>query len=81
MGSDLLTAYRIIKQQKAREKDLKRFMGKNPDYLLIKALVAEARTDVVATIVFPNGTKLDIKRADAMDRMQAIMSTEQAGSY
>jgi hypothetical protein len=79
--SDLLLAYRAIKQQKARDKSLKRFISKDPDYLVIRSLIEQARMDVVATITWPNGVKLDLTRRDAMDRMQAMMSQEQAGSY
>jgi len=79
--SDFLLAYKAIKQQKARDKALKRFVSKDPDYLVIRSLIEMARVDVVATITWPNGVKLDLTRRDAMDRMQAIMSQEQAGSY
>jgi hypothetical protein len=74
-------AYRAIKQQKARDKALKRFIAKDPDYLVIRSLIEQARQDVVATITWPNGVKLDLSRRDAMDRLQAVMSQEQAGSY
>lgn len=79
--SDILMAYRAIKAHKAREKALKRFIGKDPDYLVIRYLIEQARTDIVATITFPNGTKLDLKKADAMDKLQDVLSQEQRGSY
>lgn len=81
--SDILLAYRAIKAQKAREKALKRFIGKDPDYLIIKYLFDQARTDIVATITFPNGTKLDFKKTDAMDRLnqQLSLDPDRAGAF
>jgi hypothetical protein len=80
--TDLLLAYRAIKEQKARTKAYKKFIGKEPDYAIIQALINEARTDVVATLTFPNGTKLDLKKADAFDRIQReVLDPERRGAY
>jgi hypothetical protein len=80
--SDILLAYRAIKAQKAREKALKQFIGKEPDYLVIKSLFDQARVDIIATITFPNGMKLDFKKADAFDKLQQqMMDPDRAGSY
>jgi hypothetical protein len=81
MIADLILAYRAIKTQKQKDASLKRFVGKNPDYAVIKALILEARIDVVATITFPNGTKLDLKKADPTDKLLALMDPERAGAY
>jgi hypothetical protein len=79
--SDLILAYRAIKEQKARDKAYKNLVGKDPDYGIIRALINEARTDVVATVTFPNGTKLDLKKADAFDRYQKMqLDPERAGA-
>ncbi len=81
MIADLILAYRAIKQQKVKEANLKRFIGKDPDYQVIKTLIDQARTDVVATIEFPNHTKLSLKKADAMDKLQDAMNPELRGAF
>lgn len=82
IGQDFLGAYRAIKLQRAREKAYRRFIGKEPDYAIIQALINEARTDVVAILRFPNGTSLELKKADEFDRFkQVILDPERAAAY
>jgi hypothetical protein len=82
IGQDFILAYKAIKAQRAREKALRRFMGKEPDYGVIQALINEARVDVVAILRFPNGTSLELKRADDFDRFkQPILDPERAQAY
>jgi hypothetical protein len=79
---ELRAAYRAIKQQEAQQRAYKRFIGKDPDYGIIQALINEARVDVVATLSFPNGTKLDLKKADAFDRYQTpVLDPEREKAY
>lgn len=81
MIGDLVLAIRQIKAQKARERSYKRLIGSEPDYTLIREIVNSARYEVVATITFKDGTKLDVRRTDATDRLQALMSPEKADSW
>ena len=81
MIGDLILALRQIKAQKAHEKAYKRLIGSEPDYTLIREIVDHARYEVVATITFKDGTKLDVRRADATDRLKDFMSREQADSW
>jgi hypothetical protein len=86
IGADFLSAYKIIKAQKAQARALKRFVGKDPDYLVIessiKAIAMSTNTDILATWTFPNGSKLDIKKADAFDRIKASgIDPDRAQSY
>ena len=79
--SDLILAYRAIKAQRAQQRAYRRLIGKDPDYAIIQALINEARTDVVAILRFPNGTSLELKKADAFDRFQKpILDAERAGA-
>jgi hypothetical protein len=82
IGGDFLLAYKAIKAQRAREKALRRLIGKDPDYGVIQALINEARTDVVAILRFPNGTALELKRADDFDRFKMpVLDPERAKAY
>ena len=86
MLGDFFLAYREIKAAKARERDLKRFIGKDPDYLTIessiKAIALSTRTDIFAVWTFPDGTKLELKKADAFDRIKAtVLDPERAGAF
>ena len=82
IGQDFIGAYRAIKAQRAREKAYRRFIGKEPDYAIIQALINEARTDVVAILRFPNGTSLELKKADDFDRFKRIpIDSERAAAY
>lgn len=81
MIGDLILAFRQIKVQKSREKAYKRLLGSEPDYTLIREIVNSARYEVVATITFKDGTKLDVRRTDATDRLKDLMSPEQAASW
>jgi len=86
MLGDFWLAYREIKAAKARERDLKRFVGKNPDYTTIeasiKAISLATRTDILAVWTFPDGTKLELKKADAFDRIKsAVLDPERAAAY
>jgi hypothetical protein len=85
MGDPLL-AYRAIKAEKARQKALQRFVGKNPDYTTIeasiKAISLATRTDVLAVWTFPDGTKLELKKADAFDRFNGkTLDPDRASAY
>jgi hypothetical protein len=81
MVGDLILAYRAIKAERAKQVRYRRLLSKEPDYLLIKELIDSARTDVVAQITFKDGTKLDLRRADATDRITQMMSADKAGSW
>ena len=81
MIGDLVLAYRAIKAERAKQARYRRFIGKEPDYLLIKELIDSARYDVVATVTFVDGTKIDLRRADATDRLTQLMSADKAGSW
>lgn len=82
MIRELRIAYKAIKEQEARQRAYKRFIGKDPDYGIIQALINEARVEIVATLTFPNGTKLDLKKVDDFDRYQkAVLEPERASAY
>lgn len=81
MVADLILAYRAIKAERAKQARYKRMLGREPDYTLIKELIDSARYDVVATVTFKDGTKLDLRRADATDRLTQLMSADKAGSW
>lgn len=82
MISELRAAYKAIKLQQANEKAYKRFIGKDPDYGIISALINASRVDVVAIITFPNGTKLELKKADAFDRLSKVaLDPERAAAF
>jgi hypothetical protein len=79
---ELRTAYKAIKAEQKQEKAYKRFIGKDPDYGIIQALINTARVDVVAIITFPNGTKIELKKADAFDRLQkVVLDPERAAAF
>lgn len=78
--SDYILAYRAVKDQRAKEAAYKKLVGTDPDYTIIKDLIDHARTDVVATVTFPNGTKLDFHKRDAFDKLQA-MDPDRAGAF
>lgn len=83
---DFFLAYREIKTARIRERDLKRFTGKNPDYLTIEASIKNislaTRTDIIAVWTFPDGTKLELKKADAFDRIKStVLDPERASAY
>jgi hypothetical protein len=80
--TELRAAYKAIKAAQANEKAYKRFIGKDPDYGIIQALINTARVDVVAIITFPNGTKLELKKADAFDRtLKEVLDPERAAAF
>jgi len=81
MVGDLILAYRAVKAERAKQARYKRLIGSEPDYSLIKELIDSARYEVVATVTFKDGTKLDIRRADATDRLTQLMSADKAGSW
>jgi hypothetical protein len=82
MFGDFFLAYRAIKEQRAKEQAIKRLISKDPDYGIIQTLINQARVDVVATLTFPNGTKLDLRKADAFDKIrEKILDPERAGAY
>lgn len=81
MVGDFILAYRAVKAERAKEERYKRMLGREPDYSLIKELIDSARYEVVATVTFKDGTKLDIRRADATDRLTQLMSSDKAGSW
>ena len=81
MIGDLVLAYRAIKAERAKQARYKRMVGRAPDYTLIKELIDSARYDVVATVTFVDGTKIDLRRADATDRLTQLMSADKAGSW
>jgi hypothetical protein len=81
MVGDLILAYRAVKAEKVRRARYRRLLGQTPDYSLIKELIDSARYDVVAQITFKDGTKLDLRRADATDRLTQMMSADKAGSW
>ena len=81
MIADLILAYRTIKIQKAQEDSLKRAIGSNPDYTLIKHLIEKAQTDIVAEIEFKDGTKLRMRRKDAYDKLKDQMDPDLAGAF
>ena len=65
---------------------MKRFTGKNPDYLTIEASIKNialgTRTDLLAVWTFPDGTKLELKKADAFDRIKSnVIDPDRAGAY
>lgn len=78
---DFILAYRAVKEQRARQKAVKRFIGKDPDYTAIQYLIDQARTDIVAKVTFPNGTTLELKKRDHFDALQDFITPEKAGSY
>jgi hypothetical protein len=80
--TELRAAYKAIKAAQANEKAYKRFIGKDPDYSIIQSLINTARVDVVAIITFPNGTKLELKKADAFDRtLKAVLDPDRAAAF
>jgi len=85
IGSDFVQAWKAVKEQRAREKALRRFVGKNPDYTTIEASIRNialgTRTDILAVWTFPDGTKLEIKKADYFDRERDSMDPERRGAY
>ncbi|HXK36994.1 MAG TPA: hypothetical protein VJ553_05435 [Candidatus Paceibacterota bacterium] len=81
MVGDLILAYRAIKAERTKQARYRRLLGKEPDYTLLKELVDSARYEVVATVTFKDGTKVDFRRADATDRLTQLMSSDKAGSW
>ena len=82
IGSDFFLAYRAIKAQRAQQRAYRRLIGKDPDYAIIQALINEARTDVIAILRFPNGTALELKKADQFDRFQKpVLDQDRAAAY
>jgi hypothetical protein len=85
IGGDFLLAYKAIKAERQRRRDLKRFLGKDPDYKTIefsvKNIALATGTDILAIWTFPNGTKLEIKKADAFDRFKQQIDPERQGAY
>ena len=81
MVGDLILAYRAVKAEKVRQARYKRMLGKTPDYSLIKEMIDNARYEVVGTLTFVDGTKLELRRADATDRLSQLMSADKAGVW
>lgn len=81
MVGDLILAYRAVKAERAKQARYRRLLGKEPDYALIKELIDSARYEVVATVTFKDGTKIDLRRVDATDRLTQLMSADKAGSW
>ena len=78
---DFILAYKAVKDQRRKQKAYKRLIGKEADYAIIQALIDQARFEVVATVTFKDGTKLDITRKDRFDQFQDFLTPEKAGSY
>ena len=70
--ADYILAYRAVKEERAKQAALKRFVGKDPDWKVVEYLIDKARTDVIATLTFPNGTSLSFHKRDAMDALQLM---------
>lgn len=81
MLADLLLAYKQVKGAREREKSYRRMIGKAPDYTLIREIANNARYDVVMTVTFVDGSKIDFRRADPTDRLRQLMDPDKAGSW
>lgn len=81
MLGDLVLAFRAVKAERAKQARYKRMLGRTPDYTLIKEMIDDARYDVVGTVTFVDGTKIDLRREDPTDRLTQRMGADKAGSW
>lgn len=71
MLSELLQAYRSVRERRRKEREFNRLQATPLNYPILRDLINTAQHDVVVNVMLADGTKLEIRRADAFDRMQA----------
>lgn len=74
--ADILSAYRQIKEQRRRERELQSLKATPLNYTILRDLINSARYDVIIHVVMADGTRLDIRREDAFDKLQQKRSSE-----
>ena len=72
MIAELVAAYRAVKEKRKHEEQYKRLIGKNPDYDLIRRLINECQHRVAIEIVFPDNSKLIMRREEDFDQLERI---------
>ncbi len=81
MITELLLAYRQVREARRRERELATLEATPLNYTILRDLINSARYDVVVHVKMRDGTELDIRRADAFDKLQQRRSAELAGTY
>jgi hypothetical protein len=67
----LLAAYRVIKENERKQRQYDALVGTEVNYTIIKDLIASAQHDVVISLTFRDGSKMDIRREDPFDKLRA----------
>ncbi len=76
MFDSFRAAYKIVKEQERKKRLYKDLIGENPRVELIKDLVNQALHNVVIEMVFPNSTRVIIRREEAFDQLEKIRREE-----
>jgi hypothetical protein len=66
----LLQAYKHLHDAEMKQKALDKMSAAPINYGIIRDLMNSAYNGVTITVTFQDGTKLDIKRDDQLDRLQ-----------
>ncbi len=76
MFDSFRAAYKIVKEQERKKRLYKDLIGESPRVELIKDLVNQALHNVVIEMVFPNSTRVIIRREEAFDQLEKIRREE-----
>ncbi len=76
MFDSFRAAYKIVKEQERKKRLYKDLIGESPRVELIKDLVNQALHNVVIEMVFPNSTRVVIRREEAFNQLEKIRREE-----
>ena len=74
----LLAAMRAIKEEERKKAAYDQLVGAELNYVILKDLIASARSGVVVTVNLKDGTKLDIRQDNPFERYQQQIQVERA---
>ena len=66
----LINAYKQLNEIDKKQKALDKMAAGDINYGILKDLINSAHNGVHIEVMFKDGTKLDIKKADSFDRLQ-----------